>query len=301
MNEEKMIELVKARVKKRNRDVIVGPGDDTAVLKCDSKYYTLLTTDAIVENVHFKRSGATLFQVGKKAMAVNLSDIAAMGGIPLYALVSVGLPAGSQGIISRLLRGMEKMADAYNFDIVGGNLSRAPFMFIDVSMAGRVEKKLLKLRSGAGKGDSIFVTGRLGGSILRKHLDIRPRISEGRKLIEAVPVTAMMDISDGLSSDLARLAKASGKGFKLYLDKIPFSADALTLGGTKKEAIIHALNDGEDYELLFTVPSLQRDKVPGSIGSLSLTCIGEITEKTEYSAVYRGKTMKIKPAGFSHF
>lgn len=301
MEEDKIVEFIKRRIKIQNREVLAGPGDDAAVVKHDSKHYLLLTADAIVENIHFKKGAATLFQIGKKAMAVNLSDIAAMGGVPLYALVSLGLPEGSQKTISGLLRGMEKMAGEYGFDIVGGNLSRAPFLFIDVSMAGKVEKKFLKLRSGAREGDGIFVTGSLGGSILRKHLNIKPRIQESRAIVKNLPVTAMMDISDGLSSDLSRLAKASGKGFNLYLDNIPFSPDAWKMSSSQQEAISHALNDGEDYELLFTVPRACKDKVPDRIGSVPLTCVGEITEKQDYIGIYGAKKVKIRPSGFSHF
>ncbi|HNS32890.1 MAG TPA: thiamine-phosphate kinase [bacterium] len=301
MEEEKIIEYVKSKIRIKNRDVLVGPGDDTAVLKYDSRRYLLLTTDTIVENIHFRRNEATLFQIGKKAMAVNLSDIAAMGGIPLYALVSVGLPEGSQNIIAPLLRGMEKMAVSYKFDIVGGNLSRAPFLFIDISMAGLVEKKYLKLRSGAGKGDGIYVTGKLGGSIMGKHLDIKPRIEESREIISRFPVTSMMDISDGISSDLTRLAKASGKGFSLSLDKIPLSEEAVRMSGSREEAIGHALNDGEDYELLFTVPASSGNKMARRVGKVSVTCIGEITEEKRYLGIYGNKTVEIKPSGFSHF
>jgi len=295
--------LIKKRLKMKNPDVLVGPGDDTAVLEYDRTHYLLLTTDCVVENVHFKRKEASLFQIGRKSMVVNLSDIASMGGVPLYALASVGLPTGfSRKEITQLLRGMQKMADAYNFDIVGGNLTRAPVLFVDISIAGKVEKKYLKLRSGAKPGNLIFVTGRLGGTLVRKHLNAIPRIEESRQIIKNVPVTAMMDISDGLSSDLMRMAKASGTGFVLKLSSIPVSADALRISRTKKEAVSHALNDGEDYELLFTVPSAYEEKVPEKVNSVPVTCIGEMTKEKRYIGLLDDLGVeKIEPAGYSHF
>ncbi|MCK9266673.1 thiamine-phosphate kinase [bacterium] len=301
MDEEKIIEFINNNIKIKNKDVILGPGDDTAVLKYDATNYLLLTTDSVVENVHFKRDHATLYQIGKKAMAVNLSDISAMGGTPLYALVSVGFPDGTKNIVAPLLRGMEKMSSLYNFDIVGGNISKAPVLFIDVTMAGIVEKKYLKLRSGACVGDNIYVTGKLGGTILKKHLNIVPRIKESRILIKRVNVTSMMDISDGLSTDLTRLAKASKTGFRLWLDKVPTSADAIKMSSSKKEAIAHALNDGEDYELLFTVPSSCKKDVPAKIGNTIVTCVGVITEERKFEGVYQDEVVKIEPSGFSHF
>ena len=301
MDEEKIVDFIKKKIKIKNKEVIVGPGDDTAVLKYDTDRWLLLTTDVVIENVHFKIGEATFYQIGKKSVSVNLSDIAAMGGLPLYALVSVGLPEGKKNIISPLLRGIEKMSSLYNFDVVGGNISKSPFLFVDVSMAGVVEKKYLKLRSGARKGDNIYVTGKLGGTILKKHLNIIPRIKESRQLVKSVDITSMMDISDGLSTDLIRLAKASRKGFKLYLDKIPISNDAIKMSRSQKEALNRALSDGEDYELLFTVPSFLKDKVPAKIGSLPITCVGEITEKRSFEGVYGDKTLIIKPSGFSHF
>lgn len=301
MEEERLIEYIKRTIKIKSPDVVIGPGDDTAVLKYNSKYYLLLTTDTIVENVHFKRSHASLAQIGRKAMAVNLSDISAMGGLPLYALVSIGLPEGFQKTISFLLKGMEQMAKTYRFDIVGGNLSRSSILFIDVSMAGIVEKKNVKLRSGAGTGDGIYVTGSLGGSLAGKHLQIKPRIKESRHLIKTIPITSMMDISDGLSSDLIRLARASRKGFHLYLDLLPISKDTVKMSTNKQQSIYHALNDGEDYELLFTVPAIFKDKVPRSICQVSVTYIGKIIEEERYEGFYGRKKLRIKPSGFSHF
>lgn len=300
MKEEEVINLIKKRLKIKNPDVLVGPGDDTAVVSYNSREYLILTTDCVVEDVHFSRKETTLFQIARKALAVNLSDIAAMGGLPLYALVCAGLPQGfTRREISELIRGLNYMAEKFQFDIVGGNLTRSEKLFIDVSLIGRVEKKYLKLRSGAKAGDLIFVTGALGGSRLKKHLTFTPRLKEARELVKKFPVSAMMDISDGLSTDLIHLAKESGVGFKIYLEKIPLSYDALRMSKDRKEAIFHALNDGEDYELLFTVP--ERCKLPEYLGSVPLTCIGEITKERRYKGYQDGKEVSITPSGYSHF
>ncbi len=303
MREEEVIDLIKKRLNMKNRGVIVGPGDDTAVLGYDKNHYLLLTTDCVVENIHFKRKEATLFQIGRKSMVVNLSDIASMGGIPLYALASVGLPAGfSRRDITQLLNGMQDASDRYGFDIVGGNLTKAPVLFVDITLAGKVEKRYLKLRNGAKPGDAIFVTGKLGGTLVNKHLNAVPRIKESRYIIKNVPVSAMMDISDGISSDLTRMAKASGTGFLLRLSSIPVSADALKISRTEKEAVSHALNDGEDYELLFTVPHDYEGKVPAKVNSVPVTCIGKMTKEKRYIGFWDNLGVeKIEPAGYSHF
>ncbi|MCX8082988.1 MAG: thiamine-phosphate kinase [bacterium] len=303
MKEDEIIEFIKRRLHPRQRNVIIGPGDDTAVISYNSKEYLLLTTDCVVENVHFSIDKTSLSLIARKAISVNLSDIAAMGGIPLYALVCVGLPDNiTRKEIIQIIMGLNYMADRFQFDIVGGNLTRSDRLFIDVSMIGRIERKNLKLRSGAKPGDLIFVTGSLGGSYLGKHLNFIPRIKEAREIIKRCPVSAMMDISDGLSTDLTRLVKASGTGFKIYMDKLPVSKDALRISKNREEAIQHALNDGEDYELLFTVPEKYRKKIPSRIDSVSLSCIGEITKEKKYKGIsISGKIIDVNPSGYSHF
>ena len=303
MREEEVISQIKEIIKIKNNNVVVGPGDDAAVVSYNRKEYLILTTDCVVEEVHFNRKKTPLFLIARKAISVNLSDIAAMGGIPLYALVSIGLhKAPTQKDISQIIKGLQYMADRFSFDIVGGNLTKSDKLFIDVSMAGKVEKKYLKLRSGAKPGDLIYVTGTLGGSRLKKHLTFIPRIRESREIIKRVPVSAMMDISDGLSTDLIRLAQASGTGFKIHLDKIPVSNDALKISKEREGAIQHALNDGEDYELVFTVPVKHKNKVPVKINSVPLTCIGEIVKEKRYTGLTSdGREVLIHPSGYSHF
>ncbi len=301
MKEKEIIEFIKKNIKIKNKNVAVGIGDDTAVIKYKKDEYFLITVDSIVENVHFIMEKATYYQIGKKAIAVNLSDIAAMGGIPLYAVISAGIPEGKEKIIKQLLNGFKFMSEKYRFDIVGGNLTKSNILFIDVCIVGKVEKKYLKLRSGAKPGELIYTTGTLGGSQMKKHLNIKPRIEESRFLVKNFPVSSMIDISDGLSSDLITLAKESKVGFKIFLDKIPVSGDAKKISKTKEEAIFHALNDGEDYELIFTVPEKFKDKIPSRYKTTKISLIGEITRVKRYTGIYKNKKIKIMPSGFDHF
>ncbi len=301
MKEKEIIEFIKKNIKIKNKDVFAGIGDDTAVIKYKKDEYFLITVDSIVENVHFTTEKATYYQIGKKAIAVNLSDIASMGGIPLYAVISAGIPEGKEKIIKQLLNGFKFMAEKYRFDIVGGNLTKSNVLFIDVCIVGKVEKKYLKLRSGAKPGELIYITGTLGGSQIKKHLNIKPRIEEGRFLVKNFPVSSMIDISDGLSSDLITLAKESKVGFKIFLDKIPVSSEAKKISKTEKEAIFHALNDGEDYELVFTVPEKFRNKIPSRYKTTKISLIGEITKVKRYTGIYKNKKIKIMPSGFDHF
>ncbi|MCL5408612.1 MAG: thiamine-phosphate kinase [Candidatus Omnitrophica bacterium] len=301
MEEGKIIDWLKRRIDIKNRDVVTKIGDDTAVLEWNKKSYFLLTTDVVVDGIHFEKEKISPEKIGRKALAVNISDIAAMGGIPLYALVSLGLPCPEKKFISGIYKGILNLAKKFNIDIVGGNISKSPTLFIDIFLAGKVEKKLLKLRSSAKPGDSIYVTGSLGGSIEGKHYNFSPRVKEAGYIIKKYPVSSMLDVSDGLSSDLIKLAKASNVGFVLILDNIPVSKDAIRISKTEKEAVFHALNDGEDYELLFTVDKNYHGKIPGKIDSVPVTYVGEITTVKKYEGSFKNKKIELRPEGFNHF
>lgn len=301
MKEEEIIGWFKKTIKAKNPALISGIGDDAAVVSTTKNGYLLMTTDVIIDGIHFRKEKTPLWKIGRKALAVNLSDIAAMGGIPLFALVSLGLPEGSVKLVSGIYKGMLNIAKKYGVEIIGGNLAKSPVLFVDVFLSGRVEKNMLKLRSGAGPGDRIFVTGTLGGTLDGKHLDFEPRIKEARKIASMQGVTSMMDISDGLSTDLTRLAGASGTGFILDLETIPVSTAAARISGTKKEAVFHALNDGEDYELLFTVSEKFAGRIPGKSGETRVTRIGTMTSEKRYKAVWRNRIVDISAKGFDHF
>ncbi len=233
--------------------VVLGIGDDAAVLKSGHGRYQLLTTDMLVEEVHFTRAMLPK-RVGHKAMACSVSDIAAMGGLPTVAVVSIGVPKDfPTKYIEQVYAGMSACARVFGISIVGGDTVKADKFIINVALLGEVEKKCLVTRSGAKPGDKIFVTGRLGGSFVSgRHLTFTPKIKEARFLVEHFKPTAMMDISDGVAGDLRHILKASGVGVVIEAEKIPCH---------KNVTLQRALTDGEDFELLFTLPFTRARKL----------------------------------------
>ena len=218
MGETQLIEKI-TRGLPCGSNVIAGVGDDAAVLKFDRSRHLLLASDMLVEGTHFTRN-TPVELIGRKAIAVNISDIAAMGGIPDSAVVSIGLPPGTHlAFAQRLYTGMKKICRQFRVSIVGGDTVRSKTIVINVAMTGIVKKKNLLLRSGAKQGDAVFVTGTLGGSILGKHLKFTPRVHEAQTLLRRVRITSMIDLSDGLSTDLHHITKASGTGAYIYPTK----------------------------------------------------------------------------------
>ncbi|MDE2027389.1 MAG: thiamine-phosphate kinase [Candidatus Omnitrophica bacterium] len=230
-----------------SKAVIKGIGDDAAVLPYSQSRYLLFTTDMLAEGIHFTRRMAPQ-AIGHKAMACNISDIAAMGGYPTFAVVSIGVPkALPVRFVKEIYQGMERLAKAFNVSIVGGDTIKSDKIVINVALLGLVEKKNLVTRSGARPEDWIFVTGALGGSLKSgHHLNFTPRLDQARFLVRKFKPSAMIDISDGLSGDLGHILKASGVGAFLDYHLIPRNKGA---------ALPQALNDGEDFELLFTLPA----------------------------------------------
>lgn len=288
-----LIERFKKSIK-TDSSVIKGSGDDCAVIKFSRDKYLLYTCDMIVEGVDFS-SNDNPGLIGRKAVAVSISDIAACGGLPRYCLVSLGLPKDTPvKKVDRISQGLFSLAREYKINIAGGDLSRTEQLVVDVSMIGFVEKGCLVLRSGAKAGDIIFVTGKLGGSIRGKHLKFVPRIKESRFLVKNFKVNAMIDISDGLTQDLSHILRQSRVGAIIYEDLIPISKQARGLND--------ALYTGEDFELLFTL-SHQEAKRLMRIKSNNFKAIGEITDKKYGLRMIdrRGKEKIIQPKGFTHF
>ncbi len=272
-------------------EVTVGPGDDCAVIaQRGSKWDLLLKTDTIVEGIHFE-SDALPQSVGWKALCRAISDVAAMGGESQFALITLGLNSDQNvSWVKNLYEGIVRAAKRYNVEIVGGETVRTSGpAFISASLTGRVEHGRAVLRSSAEPQDAILVTGHLGGSIAGWHLKFEPRVAEGRWLGQSGLVHSMMDLSDGLAADLPRLEQASGFQARLFEKMIPVRAGSTLTG---------AMNDGEDYELLFTVGSdslptlLQR--WPAHFPNLAISVIGEFTS-TEYQLDTVGL------GGFQHF
>lgn len=309
MNEFDLIRLL-TRGLPANDSVVTGPGDDCAVLDLGApdKWF-LFKTDAVVEGIHFTAQTPPE-KIGRKALARCLSDIAAMAGEPLAALVTIGLPrAFDPDRVRKVYEGMNVLARKFNVAIVGGETTTNPGgMLISVSLIGSVARGRAVLRSGAMAGDAIFVTGELGGSLAGRHLDFEPRIVEARWLANHFSVHAMIDLSDGLAGDLRHVVKASGVGADLLKTAIPVSREAKLAeksGDAAKPAIVSALADGEDFELLFTVASKHSvpllDAWKKQFPKLKLSCIGKIVPGD--SIVLRDKhgAQTLKANGYVHF
>ncbi len=268
--------------------VLVGPGDDCAVVDLDpsSDQVQLLKTDCIIESVHYLPDTAPE-RIGWKAMARVVSDIAAMGGTPLHALVTIA--ASEDKTVAEIegwYRGMNQLADTVGgLSIVGGETASLPQpgAIISIAMTGTVPRDHYVTRCGAQPGDLIAVTGPLGGSFhSERHLDFTPRLAEGQAI--APYATAMMDLSDGLAKDLPRLAdRSGGLGYQIDLDAIPIHPDSDLAG---------AIGDGEDYELLVALPPTAADRA----AALGTTIIGAFTEPGQRTPLdggwehFRGKT-----------
>ncbi|MBP7216407.1 MAG: thiamine-monophosphate kinase [Candidatus Omnitrophica bacterium] len=271
-----------------------GPGDDCAVLAFNKQKYLLFTCDMIVEGQDFTRDDPAHL-IGRKALAISISDIAACGGIPRHAVVSLGLPAAtSLKFVDNMFKGMRALAKKFSINIVGGDISKAHEVVIDVSMLGEVEKEHLVLRRGAKPGDIFFVTGPLGGTIKGKHLDFTPRLEVSRFLVSHFSVHAMIDISDGLVQDLKHILKASGIGARIDTRLIPVSLEAGDLDD--------ALTGGEDFELLF---ALSRKDARKLLKNNPFHCqsIGEAVEK-KYGCTFTGwhaDRLSCLKKGFQHF
>lgn len=286
MDELELIKLL-TRDLPGNERVVVGAGDDCAALAGDSAdEHLLFKTDAVVEGVHFT-ADTPPEKIGRKALARCLSDIAAMAGTPTAALVTLALPDdfNSQRVES-IYAGMNRLAREYDVAIVGGETTTNPDrVLVSISLLGRVDSDTIALRSGARPGDAIFVTGELGGSIEGKHLDFEPRLEQARWLAERFPLSSMIDLSDGLATDLKHILEASSVGADLLSSAVPISRAAREVkarSANGKTPLSAALSDGEDFELLLTLPSKHavplNDAWKKQFSNLKLSCVGKTTE-----------------------
>lgn len=282
--------------------VLIPPGDDAGVMEFPDGKPCVVTTDMLLEGSCFLLAEAGPTRVGTKAMHVNLSDLAAMAAEPKAALISLALPRNASPTLAlELMKAMKKAADAFDTVILGGDTNswNGP-LAINVTLMGVPGPQGPVTRSGAKVGDSILVTGPLGGSILGHHLDFIPRVREALQLATMVPLHSMMDISDGLALDLHRLCKQSKCGAMLQADKIPVSQAALSMND-EKSPLIHALGDGEDFELLFTT-SPEKAKwllEQQPIKDCHLYEIGKIVEKGIFLEE-NGRKVPLEPLGYTH-
>ncbi len=302
--------------------LVQGMGDDVAVFESGRKVL-LATTDILIEDVHFERAWIGPYHLGKKALAVNLSDIAAMGGTPRYFLLSLGLPRNlSLAFISRFYRGLKEMARPFRVDLIGGDTSLSSKIIVNICLLGEGEKGSLIYRKGARIGDDLYVTGTLGGSalglkilqrkrtrpagLIEKHLSPHPRVEIGQTIGRKRLATAMIDVSDGLLIDTSHLLEESGKGARIWEDRIPLSRlYRKCVSSYARDPYLFALSGGEDYELLFTaVPGLRKEIARlGRIRKVPITRIGEITASREgFRIILRDGTEYFpSKTGFDHF
>lgn len=311
--EFEVIERIARALGSNSERVEVGIGDDAAVLRPPTSKL-LATVDMMVEGVHFDRAYSRPDEIGRKLLSINVSDIAAMGGIPRFALASLALPRGTaDGFLDEFYVGLREQAKRFGVDIVGGNLtSTTGPMALDLTVLGESSRPIG--RGGARVGDCVAVTGALGGAAaglaalqawgndarkkaalpVARQLTPEPRVSEGRQI--AAWATSMIDISDGLSSELHHLAKASGCGFKLWLEALPVAEDVAEVGAAlKKDALAWVLHGGEDYELLFTFAPEHSKTVENWA-----TVIGEVTAADVVLEDEDGKAVPLAAEGWKH-
>ena len=313
LSERDLIRLVRARAARRPGAVLQGIGDDCARLAPQPGYETLVTTDFTLEDVHFRREWHPAESVGHRALARGLSDIAAMGGEPLAAFLSLALPGKlPRRWVEDFARGFLALAKKFGVTLAGGDTAESPGgILADVVVVGRVPKGQAVLRSGARAGDGIYVTGELGGSAAVLHQLLQsgkapkgklhaahffptPRVAAGRALAVKRLASAMIDVSDGLSTDLSHLCEESGTGALVNEHSVPRPV----LPGAS--SLHYALHGGDDYELLFTAPRTAR--VPAKIAGVRVTRIGEmVKQKGMWLVDSHGQQKRLEARGWQHF
>ncbi len=283
--------------------MLLGPGDDTAVLRAPPGVPWLVTTDMLLEGSHFVLADAGPRRVGRKAMAVNLSDIAAMAGRPVAAVASVGLPRqGGEKLAEELYLGLREMADAFDTALVGGDTtSWTGPLVIAVTLLGEATAKGPVTRGGARPGDWLLVTGAVGGSIRGQHLDFTPRVREALLLHEQAALHAMIDVSDGLAADVGHICAESGCGAVLRAEAIPI-APAASAMADGRSGLDHALNDGEDFELVLALPAPEAERLlqDQPLAGLTLVHIGECLGEPGLWLEEAGQRRLLEPRGYVH-
>ena len=287
----------------------IGPGDDMAEVRVPAgggagEARVLVGTDTILDGVHFDTARDALEDVGRKALAVNLSDVAAMAAEPIAAVGTVALPCGfSMADARRLFEGMHRCAEAYRCAWVGGDVTAWDHpLAITVTVLAHAAAPIR--RSGARAGQVVCVTGSLGGSLLGRHLTFSPRIAEARRLAAEAAMGAMIDISDGLSTDVNHLCDESAVGVVIEARAIPVSEAARRMAAADgRPALAHALADGEDFELLFTVDAADAERVCGLDLGTPVTVVGRVVDASAGRTLVDegGTTRPLTPRGYEHW
>lgn len=316
--EDGLIEVVRQNFNRVSPDLILGIGDDAAVLRLGRKSL-IITKDLLIEGTHFRKRWHPPYLLGRKSLSVNVSDIAAMGGLPRYALLGIGIPGGTDPSWAELyFSGLRDVAEEEGVLLIGGDTTRAANLTISVTVLGEASKVIT--RKGGRPGDLLFVSGTLGDArmglrllkrgaglglgagmdhLLQAFLDPKPQTLLGRRLGTSVPVTAMIDLSDGLSLDLARLCRESGCGAEIHMAKLPVSA---SLKEFSRLPYQDALHGGEDYQLLFSLPPERERMLSKLAKEFPLTKIGKMVSGRDISVIdRRGHSRKLEHRGFEHF
>jgi thiamine-monophosphate kinase len=316
-----LIDLIKEKVFSEGKEVILGIGDDAAILKLGKNNLHLLTTDALVEKVHFDLKYFPLEAVGWKGMVANLSDIAAMGGMPKAAVVTLGI--NNRFKVEEILRicsGMSQAAKKFRCPIVGGDVVFSPRnLFLSIAILGEVKKGLAVKRTGARVGDLIAVTGDLGSSLvgleylkvnkkphpflIRKFLYPLPRLKEAQLITRFLKPRGMIDISDGLCSELYHLTVENGLGANIYEDNLPVSKVAFKMvKGDKKKMLNYILRSGEEYELLFAFEETKIAQFRKLSRKTKISIIGKVIKGKKIKLIgSNGKSRSLSSRGYTHF
>jgi thiamine-monophosphate kinase len=314
IGEIKLIEKIAESFPCASKKIIAGIGDDAAVLDLGGKNFILWTIDTLTEKVHFDLRYNTPYEIGYKLLGINISDITAMGGEAKYALLSLGLPPDIKyNFLKGFMKGIKKLSRQFSIKIIGGDTVSAGKISLTITLIGEVERKNLILRSGAKKGDLICVTGSLGGSAAylsrKKFYFFKSRQKEIRLISRHIPISSMIDISDGLSTDLYNLTKAGKVGAIIEEKNIPVSPSARRIAkNLKKDPLGFALHGGEDFELLFTV-RMKKEILEKKLKSLynktkmPVTIIGKIASNKNSVKVVKknGRVVNLKSKGYEHF
>src|SRR5215213_2458477 len=317
-----------------SQSLVAGIGDDAAVFRSPPGKETVITADLLVEDIDFRRTTTPPYLLGHKALAVSLSDIAAMGARPLWSIVSIGVPddVWQTDFVERLYDGLLALANRYGVELIGGDTSRTPDnIVIDSTVIGECAAGMSVMRSGAKPGEQVFVTGSLGAAaaglrliergahlaeqnlgdedsqkldhILLRQLRPEPRVGWGMVLGEERLATSMIDLSDGLSSDLNHLCEASGVGALIDSALLPVDDRVQELCGRRAlDPLQLALHGGEDFELLFTVKPEKAARLPRKVDGVEITRIGTIQSSSEGVKISEAsRTWELKPGGWRHF
>jgi len=315
-----LLDRIIPRLGRRPDFLLIGPGDDAALWRPTPGWEQLITCDCLVEGVHFDTERMDFYSVGWRAMTANLSDIAAMGGVPRLAVVTLALPLDVESEhVDELVRGMVECGGTADCAIAGGDLSASgETLFISLTVSGEVEPGRVLTRSGAGAGNIICLSGNVGGSrvglevlmsgagkndypaSVERFLQPRPRIDLARRLARSLALTAMIDVSDGLVSDLGHICSMSGLGCRLRTADIVIDEEVVSWAGAmKKDPLEYILSSGEEYELLFTVSPEQAEIIKEFP---EVRIIGEMTKAAERLIIdHNGSSSNIERQGWDHF